>query len=1120
MLKIYKSILFFNRSFRTLLFEPSLMATHVLTQPPSHHVFSSDPMAPPLEVEVHAHSSDASQGAGTVVGVLGSVWEASEQRDKALEPWHGLLETTQQDALLAKLLYSRGIHTPLEANHWLHPEAFDAYHTQQDAKRLSGWALPDADLAIERINQAIQAQETIVVYGDFDVDGVTGTTIFVETLQALKADVHWYIPDRLSESHGLNAKALVTLVALQKPKLIITTDTGIMNHKEIQLLKNLKVDTVVTDHHGLPDVMPPAFACVNPRRLEEENHPLKHLCGAGTAYKLCVALIEHHKPKGYKKLIEKLADLVAIGTVADLVPLVGENRRLVQRGLPSIANRRRFGLKCLLDKAGLKGDTPITSETIGFVIGPRINAMGRLDHAQGAVKLMLTEDAAEAEAITETMEALNRERQLLCDTTTLEAEEALKAYWGEQPLESRPRVIILSQADWHPGVIGIVASRLIDRYHVPVFLMAQDSETQHWRGSARSIAGFSVSEALEHCHDYLMHYGGHAGAGGWKCSSEHLESFITTLQSYALKVLPLEACVKRLKADCLLNAEDISPELLSRLNQLAPFGMKNPEPRFLTKSCKVLKSGRFGKDKKHLKLTLETQGYPLEAIMWKYPESAPLPEVASSIEAIGSLEANHYPDAPPFRLQLKDWRDPLNPSLHKVGLPDAPVRFSKKEERVSPLQGMTSQLPPLLLPPVLPPLPSVSSASTKAMAPVVMPSVSSVVPSSSSTSIMTTLPPAHAIGFSEDTLPSLHEEPSPTTEKVSQEASQTASPIHVTQYSTEVESVMPPTQAHEPVVTTVSTMAPSPSEAIVTAESPIFQATGTTRKMGYQLIDHRGRMPNSLQDFPAWHQYWHRVLDWQTTQTQQDVYARPLHATLPQVPMYYLYHEGMLPQAALFPDTMQQDWLQCMVGRVLPDTPIPPHRLQTGMPSPVLILWDIPPSQKSLQALLQHYQPQWIHLMPGKPQRAYTALPFLQTLLGVLHKAPFAPLLAKASPLPLEDGQTLPSYTQCEEAIQPFASKIATSPQVAWQLCHLLQAMGILRQDTAEATASSSWQLHEESLHRWQTMSASEQQATLLSENPWGLTVLASALQEVTHWRHWAIQEATYTQWQALLKTF
>ncbi|MFM7468847.1 MAG: single-stranded-DNA-specific exonuclease RecJ [Vampirovibrionales bacterium] len=1085
----------------------------------------------------------------TVQGMLGGLWGFKEDPLSMTDtlpdhpPWQGLLSSTHHDALLAKLLYARGVHTPEEAQRWLNPEQFDAFYTKQDPKALTAWALPDADLAIERIIQALETQETIVVYGDFDVDGVTGTAIFVETLQALKAHVHWYIPDRLSESHGLNAKALVKLVALQKPKLLITTDTGIMNHKEIQLLKNLKVDTIVTDHHGLPEEMPPAVACVNPRRLEDASHPLKHLCGAGTAYKVCVALIEQLKPKGYKKLIEKLADLAAIGTVADLVPLVGENRRIVQRGLPAIATRKRFGLKCLLEKAGLTATTPITSETIGFVIGPRVNAMGRLDHAEGAVRLMLTEDAQEAHVITETMEALNRERQTLCETTALEAEAALTRYWEDQPTALRHRVIVLEQPDWHPGVIGIVASRLVDRYHMPVFLMAQDSETGHWRGSARSIHGFSVSDALEQCQAFLEHYGGHAGAGGWKCTPEHKEAFVQALQAYAMKALTPEQCVKHLKADCTLTAEDISPELLQRIETLAPFGMQNPEPRFWTAPFKVLKSAKFGKEKKHLKLTLETDQGCLEAIMWKYPD-LPLPQVGTLVEGIGHLEANHYPDAPPFRLQLKDWRttgttEAETPyASEKPSTMRAAVSESKTIETPQPSHPtLTPFAPPPLVAPVLHP-PSLPSFVAPAVGTVPTLPTLPTLPVGSSLAVATTQPqeclseavlqasertplhPTHPTPVAETP----YAEPFKTEEEVLTEAHSVALlddiPEEATHHLPEAvphtteESLVDVAQAHDapttpsdllPYVTPPDTLVLRTAERTHSVEEPSQDAFPS-----FKFIDHRGRMPAHLQDTLGWQAYWERLVQWQTLQHSHPAYAN-VQTTSGHGSPYVVYHEGGQLPSALFPQTQRHEWLGCITPRPafefhqdLSSTAHAPSS-PSVMPS-VLILWDIPPSFTALQALLQYHQPTWVHLIPAKPQVYYPAVSFLATLLKMLHKPQLASLIG-AIP---HDCQ----HASWHRAIHALASKLATTPQVIAQTLQLLHHMEVFQ----PATPTGYHTLNLEVLTSWQAMTEDDLQDTLMTLTPWGLASLELSLKEISQWRQTLLHQASYAQWQGLLK--
>lgn len=614
-----------------------------------------------------------------------------------------LLPAVDDDVLLARILKQRGIETAETAHQFLNPEAFDKHW----GDKLSGAALPYAQDAIDRLNQAIDQQETIVVYGDFDVDGVTGTCIFVETLSFLKAKVDWYIPDRMSESHGLNSKALVKLVAFQKPQLIVTTDTGIMNHREIQLLKNLKVDVIVTDHHGLPEELPPAVASVNPRLLRDKTHPLEALCGAGTAYKLCVLLLEQRKPRGYKKFIEKLMDLAAIGTVADLVPLTMENRRIVQRGLPVIAARGRLGVRILLEKAGVSPDNPITSELIAFTIGPRINAVGRLAHAEAAVKLMLTQDETEASTLADELEKMNRERQRLCDETFQEAMALAPEFLdAHRDTPGGSRLLFLKKADWHPGVIGIVGSRLIEQFHRPVFLACRDEETGLWRGSARSIEGYAIHEALDKCTDLLTGFGGHAGAGGFKLDAAHLDTFISRLMGFAHQWLTDDDCRPTVKAHAPLTPEDVTEDVITRLERLQPFGMGNPEPLFWTPPLAVRLVQRFGRDNKHVKLQLSDPQLtsPLEAIQWSVPETTPLPSPGSKVEAIGKLEKNNYAGGPPIRLMMKAWRDP-------DALPATPPTTPAPPSQEAPT------LVPVVTPPPKPAQPALAAPSAPAPPP-------------------------------------------------------------------------------------------------------------------------------------------------------------------------------------------------------------------------------------------------------------------------------------------------------------------------------------------------------------------------------------------------------------------
>lgn len=552
------------------------------------------------------------------------------------------LDAVGNSQLLARLLYNRGIQSPADAKAFLELENYSP---------TSGWELPDMDLAVPRVLKAIEAQEPILIYGDFDVDGITGTSVLYQTLKFLGAAVTYYIPDRATEGHGLHVAALCRLVSTRHVKLVITTDTGITNFSEVSLLNGLKVDTIVTDHHGLPENLPPAVANVNPQRLEDPNHPLAFLAGVGVAYKLCELLLEAKEAPA--SFAESLLDLVAIGTVADLATLHRENRYLVYRGVQVMNQRQRLGINEILTEAGTKPDAKLSSETVGFTIGPRLNALGRLDNATEAVELLTTQDTERARVIAAHLEYLNRRRQELCEKTMLEAEKYLLSNGG---LEGR-KAIILASPDWNLGVIGIVASRLIDKYHVPVFLMVIDEAKGEARCSARSIPGFHLHEALTELEHYFTHFGGHSGAGGFGLKLEKLDAFKQELYALTERRVSEKMMQPLVDVDTKLEWNQLTTGLIELTSRLAPFGKENPAPRFVLEHATVAAQRPLGAEGRHVKLILagDDPKKPIEALFWNAGTQHRF-ENNNLYHFVVSAELNTFNNTTKVQLIIDDYR--------------------------------------------------------------------------------------------------------------------------------------------------------------------------------------------------------------------------------------------------------------------------------------------------------------------------------------------------------------------------------------------------------------------------------------------------------------------------------
>ena len=425
----------------------------------------------------------------------------------------------------------------------------------------------DMAVAVKRINLAIENFEKICIFGDYDADGVTATSLLYLYLEKRNANVIYYIPDRNTEGYGLNFNAIDKLKE-QEVSLIITVDNGITAEKEIAYAKSLGIDTVVTDHHQVPETLPDAVAVIDPHREDCESS-FKNLAGVGVVFKLLCALEgEFSDPE---LLLDEYADLILIGTIGDVVPLKSENRLLVKRGLEVISNTKNNGIQKILEKTGLFG-AKITSTNVAFNIVPRINAAGRLSHAEKPVKLFTSKNKEEAEFLSDELEKENIKRKEVEQKILLQAEELLQ----KEPQRLYERVLIVEGENWHPGVIGIVAAKLMEKYAKPSIVISTEGDI--CRGSARSIEGFSIHGALLVCNDYLLRFGGHPLAAGFEMKSEDIERLKKDIQGFAKEFedMPLY----NLNIDCKLNPASLSVNLIKQITPMEPFGKDNPSLLF------------------------------------------------------------------------------------------------------------------------------------------------------------------------------------------------------------------------------------------------------------------------------------------------------------------------------------------------------------------------------------------------------------------------------------------------------------------------------------------------------------------------------------------------------------
>ena len=496
--------------------------------------------------------------------------------------------------------------------------------------------------AIDRINQAIHAKEQITVYGDYDVDGVTATSVLLTVLRTLGAKVDYYIPNRTGEGYGLNLKAISILASKHKTRLIITCDCGVSNFAEINFAKSLGVDTIVTDHHTMPEMLPPAVAILHPKQLPED-HPLFHLPGVGVAYKLCEELLDTH---GMKEEADKLLDLVTLGMIADMVPLVKENRYLVQIGLPKLVASPRAGIQALLGQVKNSGGTDV----VGFGLAPRINAVGRLADANLAVDLMTTEDAAEAEKLADQLELENSRRQDLCERIFAEADQMVSSR------KTLGKGIAIYNKQWHHGVVGIVASRLVEKYHLPVFIGELDDVEGIVKGSARGIEGVDLYQVLKANEHLLSRWGGHKMAAGFTVEADKADAFCQGIVDTCGRFLEGARSAPYLEIDQVVEPKEVDFALIHLLSNIAPFGMSNKKPVLVMKGLTCTGTRALGKEGKHYRIMLSdaASGFTFESVMWNSKDKVPADH--SEIDVAFMPEINSYNGKDRLQLVLNDWR--------------------------------------------------------------------------------------------------------------------------------------------------------------------------------------------------------------------------------------------------------------------------------------------------------------------------------------------------------------------------------------------------------------------------------------------------------------------------------
>jgi len=532
--------------------------------------------------------------------------------------------------LLRQILFNRGFAEEEAATHFL------AAFTPEDH---NPFLLSGMEAAVERLERAIRQSETIVVYGDYDADGVTSSALLVQCLQVMNGEVRHYIPDRFAEGYGLNVKAL-RLLKDEGAKVIVTVDCGIRAIPEADEAKLLGLDLIITDHHTPGPELPEAVAIIN-SKLEGDDYANKYLSGVGTAYKLATALLERSEENEFDS--RDLLDLVSLGTIADLVPLLGENRSLVRQGLERIRVPRRQGLLSLIGVTGLKANT-LSASDIGFMLGPRINAAGRLGSATDAFKLLMTSDLFEAGQLAQGLDNRNRERQRLTVEMAEIAEEMIDSEDSEDFLLAAVR------PDFHPGVVGLVASRLADRNYRPAIV--GEAGDEFTRVSCRSIPEFNIVEALQSCSELFENFGGHAAAAGFTIKNERLSEALEQLKALAKDQLGNLDLKPTLQADVELPLADLKAELLDQLSLLEPTGYGNPQPQFVSRGLGVRSGKAVGKDSSHLKLSVSDGRITFDAIAFRQGQWAD--NLPKEVDLLYRFEINEFNGQKRLQLNVQD----------------------------------------------------------------------------------------------------------------------------------------------------------------------------------------------------------------------------------------------------------------------------------------------------------------------------------------------------------------------------------------------------------------------------------------------------------------------------------
>ncbi len=630
-------------------------------------------------------------------------WQIAQSNSSQAATLAAGITLTPEEAtspLLAQVLLNRGIETLEQAELFIHPETAELPSPLTE--------FPDLEISLDLLVNAIDQKSKIAICGDYDADGMTSTALLLRALSALGADVDYAIPSRMSDGYGINRRIVEEFHA-EGVKLIITVDNGISAVDAIARAAELGLLTIITDHHDLPQVLPPANAILNPKLIAESS-VYRSIAGVGVAYLLALELSARlNKPS----LSDELLELFTLGTIADLAPLTGINRRLVKQGLQLLPNSKVTGIQALIEMSGTQGgtaakNTAMKPEDIGFRLGPRINAIGRIDDPQIIINLLTTDDMGVALARAIQCEQVNKQRQDMCASIEQEAINLIEN--GNYDIK-QDRVLVIVHPGWHHGVIGIVASRLVERYGVPVFIGTNEDEHPlgethavderseacrqaetifytssptarfhpHIRGSARSIPEFNVFDALNYCHDLLGKYGGHRAAGGFSMPTENLVQVQQRLSEFAHKCLEIEHLKYLVKIDAEADLGAINMSLYEQIDAIHPCGMENPDPVFWTANVRVIEQKIVGKG--HLKFTVDTPEFPrgIKAIAWRFGDYFPLPKY---LDIAYKLKENNWRDLKSIELEVVSVRLPISAQTYQFNYQDREYDCSISDDKL------------------------------------------------------------------------------------------------------------------------------------------------------------------------------------------------------------------------------------------------------------------------------------------------------------------------------------------------------------------------------------------------------------------------------------------------------